>query len=261
MFGKARGVHVLSRPLPKEPLVVTMLLTETAGLLRGADLPTLYVSLSGLVMPDGLVTAGRPRSFVKICLLAERSHVAAREGRTLSERRWEERVRSVNETQLHRVLDMLPAIGFPQRSPRVSGVVDTSMVARLNDHSWSFEVSMQSSGFDGADADSVRALCRELFALGDYDEYDPIVYDDAGLERAKQATRLAAETAAEAVRRSNLKARTLTSTIDSEGLTCPHCHQHTNDIRFIDRPPDAESYFICGKCGRSFVPADLERSD
>ena len=259
---------MLSHPLPKEPLAVTMLLTETAGLLRGADLPTLYVSLSGLVMPDGLVTAGRPRSFVKICLLAERSHVAARAGRTPSERRWEERVRPVNETQLHRLLDMLPGIGFPQQFPRVRGVVDTSiahraicMVARLNDQSWSFEVSMQSSGFDGADADSVRALCRELFALAEYDEYDPILYDDAGLERAEQAAQLAAETATEAVRRSNTKARTLTSTIASEGLTCPHCHQHTNDIRFIDRPPDAESYFTCGKCGRSFVPADLERSD
>jgi hypothetical protein len=135
------------------------------------------------------------------------------------------------------------------------------MAAWLNDRSWSFEVSMQSSGFDGVDADSVRALCRELFALAEYDEYDPIVYDDAGLERAEQAARLAAEAAAEAVRRSNLTARALASTIESGGLTCPHCRQHTRDIRFIDRQPDVESYFICARCGRSFVPADLAPLD
>ena len=41
------------------------------------------------------------------------------------------------------------------------------------------------------------------------------------------------------------------------GITCPHCDQHSRDVRFIDSGADAKSYFICGRCGRSFFPGNV----
>lgn len=64
----------------------------------------------------------------------------------------------------------------------------------------------------------------------------------------------------EALSRSNSTARILASTLESEGLTCPHCLRHSRDIRFIGHSRSEPLYFICRECGRSFVPADLEAS-
>lgn len=44
----------------------------------------------------------------------------------------------------------------------------------------------------------------------------------------------------------------------SRGLACPFCRAHLSDIRFIDKGPLSKSYFICGACGRSFRPGDVE---
>jgi hypothetical protein len=41
-------------------------------------------------------------------------------------------------------------------------------------------------------------------------------------------------------------------------LTCPHCRQSTNGMRFIDKRPDAESYFVCDRCKRSSVGLEIE---
>jgi hypothetical protein len=71
----------------------------------------------------------------------------------------------------------------------------------------------------------------------------------------------AAQRAADALRRGNARARALASTLASEGLTCPHCHEHTTDIRFVEPSRSQKLYFICGECGRSFVPDDLEQPD
>jgi hypothetical protein len=53
----------------------------------------------------------------------------------------------------------------------------------------------------------------------------------------------------------------LERSLRTTGLTCPGCGQHSKDIRFIDKSPDAKSYFICRACGRSFRPEDLALSD
>jgi hypothetical protein len=71
----------------------------------------------------------------------------------------------------------------------------------------------------------------------------------------------AAQRAAEALRRSNVEARALATTLTFEGLTCPHCRQHTKDVRFVEPSRSDQLYFICQRCGRSFVPADLEQPD
>ena len=95
------------------------------------------------------------------------------------------------------------------------------------------------------DADDKPVMTDELLAVLDACAHP---------EWAEQAAQQAAET----LRLSNLKARTLASTIGSGGLACPHCHQHTRDIRFVEPSHSEWLYFICGECGRSFVPADLD---
>jgi hypothetical protein len=74
-------------------------------------------------------------------------------------------------------------------------------------------------------------------------------------EWAEQAARLREEQ----LRRSNSDARALASKIETEGLTCPHCRQHTYNVRYVKHSrSDTLSYFICRKCGRSFAPADFK---
>ncbi len=46
--------------------------------------------------------------------------------------------------------------------------------------------------------------------------------------------------------------------LKATGLTCPFCNRYSKDIRFIDRGPEAASYFICKGCGRSFRPGDFQ---
>jgi hypothetical protein len=61
----------------------------------------------------------------------------------------------------------------------------------------------------------------------------------------------------ELMRTHNCRCRELARSSRTAGLTCPGCGQHSKDIRFIDKSPDAKSYFICKACGRSFRPEDL----
>ena len=61
----------------------------------------------------------------------------------------------------------------------------------------------------------------------------------------------------ELVRTHNDRCHELARSLRATGLTCPPCGQHSKEIRFIDKSPDAKSYFICRLCGRSFRPEDL----
>jgi len=58
----------------------------------------------------------------------------------------------------------------------------------------------------------------------------------------------------ELVRTHNDRCQELAQSLRATGLTCPACGQHSKEIRFIDKSPDAKSYFICRLCGRSFRP-------
>jgi hypothetical protein len=62
----------------------------------------------------------------------------------------------------------------------------------------------------------------------------------------------------ELMRTHNRRCHELAKTLSAIGLTCPGCGRHSNDVRFIDKSPDAKSYFICGSCGRSFRAEDLQ---
>ncbi len=51
----------------------------------------------------------------------------------------------------------------------------------------------------------------------------------------------------------NAVCRDLATELAAGRLCCPHCGGPSATIRFRDKAPDAESYFVCSKCGRSFV--------
>jgi hypothetical protein len=90
-------------------------------------------------------------------------------------------------------------------------------------------------------------------------EYRPNPPAQGRLMRAlEQAAGEADRMRSEDVRRSNEMASRLAAALAHEGLTCPHCHQQTREIRFTDRGPKAKSLFVCRLCGRSFRPEDLQ---
>ncbi len=61
----------------------------------------------------------------------------------------------------------------------------------------------------------------------------------------------------ELMRTHNLRCYELAKSLTAVGLTCPGCGRHSKENRFVDKSPDAQSYFICSACGRSFRPEDL----
>jgi len=52
----------------------------------------------------------------------------------------------------------------------------------------------------------------------------------------------------------------LNEEIELSGIACPHCGDHSKNIRFVDNRPAGTSYFVC-HCGRSFDPPTLEDSE
>jgi hypothetical protein len=65
----------------------------------------------------------------------------------------------------------------------VEGVVDTSdgwtnlfFRVKVEKEATALDIGMQSSGFDGLDAERLRTLFRALFALAGLEAYCPIVY-------------------------------------------------------------------------------------
>jgi hypothetical protein len=79
------------------------------------------------------------------------------------------------------------------------------------------------------------------------------------LERLRELRRAAAERERlhlEEMSRRNDLARRLAVELETRGLTCPHCQRHARDVRFVHGRLDAEWYFICRSCGRSFTARD-----
>jgi hypothetical protein len=62
----------------------------------------------------------------------------------------------------------------------------------------------------------------------------------------------------ELIRAHNRRCQELASSLKTKGLSCPACNYHSKDFRFVDRSPEAKSYFICSACGRSFRPDDMQ---
>jgi uncharacterized protein YbaR (Trm112 family) len=71
------------------------------------------------------------------------------------------------------------------------------------------------------------------------------------LQRHKEKTRRSEEERLRKTKAHNKACRALVR----EGIECPYCK--AEDIRYLDKSPEAKSYFICGSCGRSFGPIDV----
>ena len=59
---------------------------------------------------------------------------------------------------------------------------------------------------------------------------------------------------AERLKKLNAPAEKLAGILQREGLTCPHCHRHTKNMRVMGF---GVAYFVCRLCGRSFDVEDL----
>ncbi len=89
---------------------------------------------------------------------------------------WREYTRQTTFEEARGIVAQLKALGIPGRTPEVEGVVDTSdswahLFFRVmgEQDSMALDIHMQSSGFDGADAEGLRTLFRQLFALAGYE--------------------------------------------------------------------------------------------
>ncbi len=50
----------------------------------------------------------------------------------------------------------------------------------------------------------------------------------------------------------------LVTRVTQQGLTCPHCHQHTKDMRVMQANEQTSPHFICRLCGRSSRVSDYK---
>jgi hypothetical protein len=96
---------------------------------------------------------------------------------------WREYVRQTTFEDARGVMAQLQALGILGRTPDAKGVVDTSdgwtnlfFRVQTEKESMALDIAMQSSGFDGADAEGLRTLFRDLFALAGFEAYCPVVY-------------------------------------------------------------------------------------
>jgi hypothetical protein len=77
-------------------------------------------------------------------------------------------------------------------------------------------------------------------------------------ERLLEEQHLEDEAKRKLVSENNSRGRELVGRAKITGITCPSCKQRSLDTRFIERGADAKSFFICGSCGRSFFPEEVE---
>jgi hypothetical protein len=77
-------------------------------------------------------------------------------------------------------------------------------------------------------------------------------------QAAQRAYDEAAQLRSEAIARSNARAVRLAARLSAGGLSCPRCHTHTRDMRFLaSESSQQRSHFVCGLCGGSFDPDDV----
>jgi hypothetical protein len=62
----------------------------------------------------------------------------------------------------------------------------------------------------------------------------------------------------ESFRLLNIRCAEFASQLKNDGLYCPHCHEFTKHIRYLNKSPEGKSYFICQLCAWAFGPVELE---
>ncbi len=149
------------------PVLLSLVLIQSSGWFYQVGFPTLLCWLHSAHLPASTIDDG------KIVVI---HYDQIRRG-------WNEHAREVTMEQSQRILERLKRLGFPTRLPAVDGKEDTgnqwshlSLQVGINNQSSLLSVSMQSSGFEGRDADLLRGLFQDLFRLAGFVEFDPVVY-------------------------------------------------------------------------------------
>ena len=142
-------------------------LIETSGPFGSAGRPKLFCWASAFHLPAGFTSDGR-------------IVVVSRDPGTDA---WREYAGALSASQSRTIVELLQALGLPERSPDVEGVVDTSdgwshisFHTNIDGRPSHLDIWMHSSGFDGDDASRLRSLFRLLFDLAGYQEYDLSAY-------------------------------------------------------------------------------------
>jgi hypothetical protein len=152
---------------PQTYVSFTLSLIESSGLFGRVGRPKLFCWASAFHLPDGVISDGR------IVVLSRDPGTDA----------WREHAGVLSAAQSRTIVELLQALGMPDQSPEVEGVVDTSdgwshisLHTGIDGRHSQLAVSMHSSGFEGRDAARLRHLFRLLFDLAGYQGYDLSAY-------------------------------------------------------------------------------------
>jgi hypothetical protein len=154
--------------MPGYPYIaVELTLVESGGPHHRAGRPSMLCRFKAAFLPGTNINDGQ------VCVVVPDQ----------AARSWKEYAQPVTFEQAREVVRRLDALGIPGRTPEVQGVVDTSngwthllFCARGEQHTTTLDIDMESSGFEGEDAERLRALFRQLFALAGYGGFCPAVY-------------------------------------------------------------------------------------
>jgi hypothetical protein len=120
----------------------------------------------------------------RISCLAWKSTGLKEDSRTAGH--WDEYVPTLSLEQSQRFLDYLGALSLPECS-HFQGEFDSGAILqhlflriRLDASIHSYDINMYRSGFDGDGAEIIKPLCRRLFDLAGYAEYDNTIYSGKG---------------------------------------------------------------------------------
>lgn len=148
-------------------ILLEISLAETGGWVGKVGRPRLYCTLNAVHLPgteidDAMIS------------------IVARDRSTDS---WQEHTRRLTLEQSQAILASLDKLGITEKPLQVESVFDTSdLWSRLSfrgrdgDKSFALDIGMQSSGFDGNDAEGLRGLLRQLFDYAGYADYSPTIY-------------------------------------------------------------------------------------
>jgi hypothetical protein len=150
-----------------QPIVVDVTLLESGGPFGTVGEPRMLCHYRAVHLPGTHLSDGRVSVVV-------RDHATGA---------WREYKRQTTVDEARGVVARLEALGVPGRTPEAEGVADTSdgwtnlfLRVKADQAATALDIGMQSSGFGGADAERLRALFRDLFALAGFEGYCPAVY-------------------------------------------------------------------------------------